>query len=70
MRNKYPVYQLPNGFVSGYGIGFTGMMNMNLAAPAVPSQAPVSDGPKCVICGADVTGKKFCSECGKKVTED
>ena len=70
MRNKYPVYQLPNGFVSGYGIGFTGMMNMNIAAQPAPSRAPAPDGPKCVMCGADVTGKKFCSECGRKVTED
>lgn len=69
-RNKYQVNKLPAGFVSGYGIGFTGMMNLNTAAPA-PSPVPAaSDGPKCEYCRADVTGMKFCSECGRKVGPD
>lgn len=64
MRNKYPVNNLPNGF-TGFGMGFLGMMNPAPAAPA--PQKPSSDGPKCGFCGADVTGMKFCSECGREV---
>ena len=61
----YPVNNLPNGITGGFGMGFFGMMSPAPAAAA--PQSPSSDGPKCRSCGADVSGMKFCSECGTKV---
>ncbi|MBO4680392.1 MAG: hypothetical protein J5623_00640 [Clostridiales bacterium] len=51
------------------GNGFIGLGMMGFAMnPATAAPAPVpSNGPKCRFCGADVTGKKFCSECGGEV---
>ena len=64
-RKYYPVGKNApgNGF---FGLGMMGFaMNPATAAPA-PAPAP-SKGPKCRYCGADVTGMKFCSECGGEV---
>ena len=64
----YPVNGLPNGLAGGFGTGFFSMMNPAVAAPA--PQTPASNGPKCVFCGADVTGMKFCAECGRKAVSE
>lgn len=64
----YPVNGLPNGLAGGFGMGFFSMMNSAAAAPA--PQTPASNGPKCVFCGADVTGMKFCAECGRKAVSE
>ena len=39
---------------------------MNSSSP-MPSKADSPAGKKCAFCGADVTGKKFCPECGGNV---
>lgn len=65
----YPVNKIPAGSVFT-GLGMMGMFaNMSAAAPAPVNTADTgpSDGPKCPFCGADVTGKKFCTECGGEV---
>lgn len=82
MRKYYPVRKRPAGYVPGIGMmglsAFTGgpfgngmvlnQMSAAPAAPAAPVQSPASsDSNKCVYCGADVTGKKFCIECGGEV---
>ena len=80
MRKYYPVNKRPAGFVPGIGMmglsGFTGgpFGNATVQAPAAPvapvatAQTPSpSDVNKCVYCGADVTGKKYCTECGGEV---
>lgn len=74
---KYrPVYAVPDGIFPGMIMtGTSGSVNVPSAnmpfAPAVTpdgnAQSPVSDGTRCIFCGADVTGKKFCTECGGKV---
>lgn len=53
------------------GVGMMGMFKgLNLASPsasATGSQVkPAPDGTKCAFCGADVSGKRFCTECGGK----
>ena len=70
--NKYySVNKLPTGFSPlGFGMmGILGNMNMNTPAPNPSNTADTSpsDRQYCQYCGADVTGKKFCTECGGKV---
>ena len=48
--------QAMNNFAMGAFSGMVGQM-----------AEPASGGAKCSYCGADVTGKKFCTECGEKV---
>ena len=70
--NKYyPVNKFPAG-VSPLGFGMMGIfgnMNMNTPAsnPSNTADTSPSDRQYCQYCGADVTGKKFCIECGGKV---
>ena len=73
--NKYyPVNKFP-GTSPFIGFGMMGMMgNMNMNTPAPTPADTVDAGPSdgqerqyCQYCGADVTGKKFCIECGGKV---
>lgn len=62
----YPVVNNPlGGAFTGFGmIGMSGFMS----GPAVTTApTPPSDGTKCKYCSADVTGKKFCTECGGEV---
>ena len=72
-RKYYKVNKLPDGIGMS---GFMAMAGLSGALPAVPAEAPSassaaqsipSNSKKCVYCGADVTGKKFCTECGGKV---
>ena len=77
----YAVNKLPAGAFFGMGMmGIFGSVNgpavENSASPTIPAAVPeantpatVPDGNKCLYCGADVTGKKFCTECGGKVGE-
>ena len=65
----YPAAKLPDG-MTGFGMmGLTGLVDMS--APAQPvnpiPKEPAADGTKCLYCGADVSGKRFCTECGGKV---
>lgn len=63
-KKYYPVGKVP----ASTGLG--GFFTMTGTAPfaAGPATAPAQPaGPKCIYCGADVTGMKFCSECGKQV---
>ena len=64
---KYiPVNKQPPGAFFGMA-GVLGFAPINQATPAAETAAPVSRGAKCAFCGADVTGKKFCTECGSVV---
>ena len=76
---KYvPVGNVPNG---GFGIGMMGFMGMagfamnsaptdnSVSTSNVTTQTNAGNGKKCVFCGADVTGKKFCTECGTEVKQ-
>ena len=52
------------------GFGMMGILEGQPAPAPEPSpavQSITADGCRCVYCGADVTGKKFCTECGGKV---
>ena len=71
MRNRYSVNKLPEGGMPGFtGFGMMGFPAMNGMPPApAPTPAPEPDGDKCVYCGADVTGKKFCTICGGEVVK-
>ena len=56
--------------MTGIGMmGLTGFMGMSAyAQPVNPiPKEPAADGTKCIYCGADVSGKRFCTECGGKV---
>ena len=73
IRKYYKVNKLPDGIGMS---GFMAMAGLSGALPAVPAEAPSassaaqsipSNSKKCVYCGADVTGKKFCTECGGQV---
>lgn len=81
LRKYYPVSKAPAGGFPGFGMnGFMSLQGlMGMAAespaetPAVPSSPAASSSPadanRCLYCGADVTGKKFCTECGGKVEQ-
>jgi len=72
-KKYYTVGKAPPGGFEGFGM--FGMMGGFPVAPSVspadtPSastEEPASDSKKCKFCGVDVTWKKFCSECGRKV---
>ena len=78
-KNHYQVSKMPDGGFPGFGMtGMSGFMGMPLgspvtqapATPAETTQKPAaSDGKKCSFCGADVTGMKFCPECGGVVQQ-
>lgn len=68
--SKYQVVnKFPQGGFTGLnmmGMGFPMQMNTSSDTPPIPAE-PAPSGTKCLYCGADVTGKKFCTECGGKV---
>ena len=66
--NKYyPVNKKQEG-QGMMGFFQSGFMGMNLGmAQGTNQTAPPPQGPKCAFCGADVAGKKFCTECGAEV---
>ena len=61
--------QAINNFTMGAfsGLNMMGGMAVNPSATSEQPAEPASGGAKCSYCGADVTGKKFCTECGEKV---
>jgi hypothetical protein len=61
--------QAMNNFAMGAfsGLNMMGGMAVNPSATSEQPAEPASGGAKCSYCGADVTGKKFCTECGEKV---
>lgn len=60
VANTFPMGAFP-------GINLMGGMCVNPSVTPGQTAEPVSGGAKCSYCGADVTGKKFCTECGGKV---
>lgn len=62
--NKFPA----EGFFGFNMMGMGSVMPADASSGTAPKPAePASAGTKCLYCGADVTGKKFCTECGGKV---
>lgn len=61
--------QVANTFPMGAFPGINLMGGMCVNPSVTPGQAAehASGGARCSYCGADVTGKKFCTECGGKV---
>lgn len=61
--------QTANNFTMGAFSGINLMGGMCVNPSVTPGQAAehASGGSRCSYCGADVTGKKFCTECGGKV---
>ena len=61
--------QAASNFPTGafFGLNMMGGMGVNPSATSEQPAEPALGGTRCSYCGADVTGKKFCTECGGKV---